>query len=85
MPTIMNDNVEIEFDGLTYSLSKLDRHILYCVDDQRPASNKYTQEEVDASFNELRAAGLVYNDEDGHELLTGLGDTIVLMLRDRPR
>lgn len=82
---IASDSVDIEFNGETYYLSKLARHILYCINDGRDVSAKYTETEVNDAVTHLLDDGLIIIGVDGMESLTAAGDAVTLMLRDRPR
>jgi hypothetical protein len=81
---VLSDSVTVEFDGVEYVLSKLSRHVLYCIDDERNPSAKYTQQQVDDSINALDGLGLILIDpQENREYLSETGEAVVNLLRER--
>lgn len=81
---VLSDSVEVEHDGQTYVLSKLSRHVLYCIDDGRQPSAKYTQQQVDDAVNVLLDMGLILiNPVIAEEYLSETGEAVVNLLRER--
>jgi len=81
---VLSDSVEVEHDGQAYVLSKLSRHVLYCIDDERQPSAKYTQQQVDDAVNVLLDMNLILIDpEKNQEYLSETGEAVVDLLRAR--
>ncbi len=80
---ILSDSKQVEYNGTIYTLSKLERHVLYCVDDQRSVSSKYTQQDVDQAVVALTLLDLITADpENDKEYMTETGAEVVNLLRE---